>query len=236
MSQLAERPTTLAEPRRSFGSTYWRVAGGLGLAHIVVMLCAFAVEGVSSVEHGTAYSKVLQTYAGVSEQRVFLASYVEAMAFVILVPALIMLGRLFSQRSETGRIAAPAFVGLGIAYVGATLAVGFAPLTTAVYAAHHGVGAQTVATINDLRNYGFLLQVALTMAFTLALGVAALTERSLVKWVGWGGVGVGVVGLAMTPFAHNAMSMVQMIWWVGLCVLCLKGGPKAAAADSPGSH
>ena len=41
----------------------------------------------------------------------------------------------------------------------------------------------------------------------LALGVAALTERVHTRWVGWGGVVVGVGGLIAVPFAHNTVSI-----------------------------
>lgn len=155
----------------------WRWAGGLGLTHIVVMLAAFSFEGVA-VEHGTPAGRMLHLYGAVSDSRVELGSYVEAMAFLPLLAALVVLTRLLS-RTETARTAAPVALGLGVAYVASTFAVGFPPLTAAVYAAHHGVDAGTLTTVNDVCNYGFLLQGALSMAFTLALGVAALAGRTL---------------------------------------------------------
>jgi hypothetical protein len=217
--------------------TPWRWAGGFGIAHIVVMLGAFAFEGVgtdSSTWAGTA-----TMLASHSFHRVFYASYVEAMAFVLLVPALVLLARHLGRGTETGRVAGQAALGLGIAYVGATIAIGFPPLATSVYAAQHGADSNVVASIDLLRDYGFILQVALSMAFTLALGVAALAGRRLTRWGGYAGVAIGAGGLVATPFVHNGMSMVQMIWWVGLCVLCLKGGPKerdsAAESREPGA-
>lgn len=212
-------------------SNRWRWAGGFGLAHVVIMLGAFAVEGVSSVEHGTPAGTVLHTYGGLSVPRVELASYVEAMAFLPLLAALVVLIRLLSH-TEVGRVAGQVAFGIGVAYVASTCAVGFPPLTAAVFAAHHGVDAGTLATVNDLRNYGFLLQVALSMAFTLALGIAALAARVFRLWAGYGGVLVGTIGLIATPFAHNALSSVWLVWWVGLSVLCLKGGPKAIGSRS----
>ena len=208
-----------AESRR------WRWAGALGLAHLVLMLAAFATEGVAAAQHGASATSVRETFRGLSTTRVELGSYLEAMSFTALVPALVLLAGLLSARSEVGRVAARTALVLGAAYVASTFAVGFPPLTSAVYAAHHGVDASTVATMNDLRNYGFLLQVALSLAFTLALGIAALHERVLVRWLGWGGVAVGGIGLVVTPFAHNATSMLWMVWWLGTCVLCLRGGP-----------
>ena len=148
-------------------TTRWRVVGALGLSHVGVMLAAFALEGVASAEHGKPASSVLHTYASASMTRVELASYVEAMAFLPLLAALVVLVGLLS-RTETGRTAGQVALGLGVAYVASTFAVGFPPLTAAVYAAHHGVDAATLATVNDIRNYGFLLQVALSAALALA--------------------------------------------------------------------
>ena len=208
----------------------WRWAGGFGIAHIVLMLGAFAMEKVDKAEHGSPPAAVLRALGGVSVSRVELASYVEAIAMLPLLAALVLFARLLGRRTETGRVAAQTALGLGVAYVASAFAIGFPPLTAAVYAAHHGVDGGTVATVVDLRNYGFLLEVALSVAFALALGIAATAEHRLTKWVGWGGIAVGVVGIVVTPFAHDEVSLAWAIWWLGACVLCLKGGPKDVAA------
>lgn len=226
MSQLDVDPRSVSTPLPVTATT-WRWAGGLSLAYVVIVFAAFASEGVAA-ENGDSAAEVSHQYASVAFTRVFLGGYVEAMAFLVLVPALVALARLFGRRTVTGGIAAQTFLALGVAYVASTLAVGFTPMFAAAYGAHHGVDPQVVSTVNDIRNYAYLLQVATSLAMTLALGVAALAERLLVRWVGWGGTAVGAVGLAATPFAHNATGMVQMVWWVGLAVLCLRGGPKNA--------
>jgi len=209
----------------------WRWAGGFGLAHIVVMLGAFSLEGVAT--DSSTWSGTAKMFAGHSFNQTFYASYVEAMAFVFLVPALVILARQLGRGTETGRVAGQTALGLGIAYVGATIAIGFPPLTTSVYAAQHGADSNVVASIDLLRNYGFILQVALSMAFTVALGVAALAGRRFTRWGGYAGIAIGAGGLVVTPFVHNGMNMVQMIWWVGLCVLCLMGGPKDRPKQAP---
>lgn len=202
----------------------WRWAGGLALAHIVLLFAGFSQEVAS--QKGDSPAEVQHAYGAANITRVFAGGYVEAMAFVVLVPALVLVARLFGRRTETGRIAAQSFLALGLVYVASTLAIGFPPGAAAMHAAHHGVAADTIATVNDLRNYGYVLQVAVVLAMTLALGVAALSERIHVRWVGWLGIVVGGVGLVLTPFAHNAIGMVQIVWWVGLGVLCLRGAPR----------
>ncbi|HET9876921.1 MAG TPA: hypothetical protein VFQ37_14340 [Mycobacterium sp.] len=221
----ATRSTTRA------GAASWRWAGGFGIAHIAVMLGAFSLEGVAS--DSSTWAGTAKMFAGHSFNQTFYASYVEAMAFVLLVPALVILARQLGRGTEVGRVAGQTALGLGIAYVGATMAIGFPPLTTSVYAAQHGADSNVVASIDQLRNYGFILQVALLMAFTIALGAAALAGRRFTRWGGYAGIAIGTVGMVVTPFAHNQMNMVQMVWWVGLCVLCLMGGPKDRPSQAP---
>jgi len=199
-----------------------RVAGGLALGHVALLLGAFALEGVASAQHGTAPSKLVDVFAGASLTRTLGAGYVESLSFFVLVPAIVLIAYLFSRRTTTGRFAAQTFTAFGVAFVASTLAVGFPAGAAALYAAHHGIDAGSIATVNDIRNYSFMLQVALNAGMALALGVAALAERVHTRWVGWGGVVVGVGGLIAVPFAHNTVSTAWLIWWVGLAVVLLR--------------
>ena len=218
--------TSPAEPGAPLTSpptpTLWRIAGGLALAHVVLMLGAFAFEGVESAQHGTSPAKIVDIFGGASLTRTLVAGYVESLAFFVLTPAVIVIAWLFSRRTTAGRLAAQTFAAFGISFVATTLAVGFPPGAAALYAAHHGVDAGSIAMVNDIRNYGFVLQVALSVAMVLALGVAALAEGLHTRWIGWGGVAVGVIGLAVTPVAHNVVSAVWMVWWVGMAVVLLR--------------
>jgi hypothetical protein len=225
MTQLTADPTrTSGRTQKDPDTRAWRWAGGLALAHVALMLAALSQEGVL-LEHGASFAKVQDTLAGASVGHTLGAGYAEAMSFVVLTPAIVLISRLLGRRTELGRVAAQTFTGLGIAFVGSTLAVGFPPAAAALYAAHHGVDPGALAMVNDIRNYGFVLQVALLAAMTLALGVAALSDRIHTRWIGWGGVVVGGAGLVVTPFAHNAVSMAWMIWWIGMGVLLLRGVP-----------
>jgi hypothetical protein len=227
MSQLTAPPETLPGPADPTDARPWRWAGGLALAHLVLLFAGFSQE--VAVTHGTSLSKLQDEYGSADLTRVFTGGYVEAMSFVVLVPALVLLARLFGRRTETGRVAAQSFLALGIVYAASTLAVGFAPGAAAMYAAHHHVSIGSIAMVNDIRNYGYYLQVAVSLAMMLALGVAALAERVHVRWVGWVGVVGGGVGIAVTPLAQNATGMLELVWWLGLAVLCLRGAPTRRA-------
>jgi len=152
-----------------------RWAGGLALGHIVLLLGGFALEA-APVAHGEAPSKALHAYAQVNMTRTMTGGYIEALAFVVLLPALVLVARSLARRTDLGRLATQVFVGLGVAFVASTLATGFPPGAAAIYAAQHGVDATTVATVNDIRNYAYVLQVMLTAAMALCVGVASLVE------------------------------------------------------------
>ena len=221
--------TTITETQPDTGrylpSTLWRIGGGLALAYVVVLFAGLSQE--VSVEHGDSLATVQRVYDGADLTRVFAGGYVEAMSFLVLTAAVVVVARLVGHRTEAGRLAAQTFLALGVVFVASTLAVGFAPGAAALYGVQHGADIRAVAMVNDLRNFGFYLQVAIESGMALALGIAALCDKVFTKWVGWVGVIVGALGLAVTPFAQNATSMVWLVWWVGLAVLFLKGGPKS---------
>jgi hypothetical protein len=214
--------STGVESSSSTPVTAGRVAGALALAHVVLMLGALSVEGINSSQHRTAPAKLLEAYAQAPLARTLLAGYVEALAFLVLVPALVILGWLFSRRTTAGRLAAQSFVVFGVAYVASTLASGFPAGAAALYGAHHGADPGSLAMVNDIRNYAFVLQVALTSAMALALGAAALREQRHTRWIGWGGAVLGAVGVLVTPFAPNAVVFVFLVWWIGMAVVLLR--------------
>jgi hypothetical protein len=226
MTQLA---TPLTESTRATNDPRpWRWAGGFALAHVVLLFAGFSQE--VAVTHGSSLTKLQDSYGGADMTRVFAGGYVEAMSFLVLVPALVLIARLFGRHTETGKVAAQAFLAFGLIYAATTLAVGFAPGAAAIYAAHHGVSIGTIATVNDIRNFSYYLQVATSLAMALALGVAALAERIHVRWIGWAGAVLGAVGIVATPLAQNATGMAELIWWVGVGVLLLRGVPSVHSA------
>jgi hypothetical protein len=222
MAQLMV-PTSEPNAEEGVGAVLWRIGGALGLAHVLMMFGGMALEVV--VDPATDPDALHRAYADAPLTRVLLAGYVEALAFVVLAVAIVVMARLFARRNELSQLATASFVALGIAYVAATFAVGFPPGAAALHGAHRGADAQGVAMVNDIRNYGYLLQVALQSALTAALGVAAVASRTFVRW-GRAGVVVGAIGLLATPIAHNVVGLVLLAWWVGIAVLCLRApGP-----------
>ncbi|HEY3529024.1 MAG TPA: hypothetical protein VGK78_07725 [Nocardioides sp.] len=201
--------------------TVWRVAGGLALAHVVMLFAAITQEVM--VSHDTSLEKLQDSYADANLTRVFTGGYIEAVSFVVLAAAVVVVARIFRRGSEGARLSSDTFLALGVTFVAATLAVGFAPGAAAMYGAQHGADIHAVAVVNDIRNYGYQLQVMIQGAMAIALGLAALLGGLMKRWVGWGGIVIGAATLVGTPFANNGLGMLWYIWWVGVAVLLLTG-------------
>jgi hypothetical protein len=201
--------------------TWWRVGGGLALAHVVMLFAAITQEVL--VSHGTSLASLRDAYGGANLTRVFTAGYIEAISFVVLTAAIVVIARTFRRGPESARLSADTFLALGVVFVAATLAVGFAPGAAALYGAQHGADIHTVAVVNDIRNYGYQLEVMIQGAMAVALGLAAVQARLLRRWVGWGGIVIGLAVMVGTPFANNGLGLIWYLWWVGVAVLLLKG-------------
>ena len=220
--------TTTAEDataRTRTQGTLWRVAGGLALAHVVMLFAGISQEVM--VTHDTSLASLQDKYGGANLTRVFTGGYIEATSLVVLAAAIVVVARIFRRGPEGAHLAADTFLALGVTFVAATLAVGFAPGAAALYGAQHGADIHTVAVVNDVRNYSYQLQVMIQGGMAIALGVAAVLGGQMRRWTGWGGIVIGVATVVGTPFANNGLAMFWYIWWVGLAVLMLKG-PKQA--------
>lgn len=208
---------------------HWRIAGGLALAHVVLMFVGLSQE-VSPL-HGDTADKVLATFAGASFDRVMLGGLVESIGFVVLLPALVFLARAVGRDTEAGRWAAQTGLAAGVGYVAVTLASGFPPGAAALYGAQHGADAQTVAVVDEIRIYAFFLSVLLLGLHAISVGIAALADRRSTRWVGYGGLLAGIAMLSgVAAGAINAASMVWIVWWVGVAVCLLRGSGRTDVA------
>lgn len=221
--------STIATERTRSEHAMWRWTGALMIGSVVLMWTAFALQGTFG-DPGAPADEVAEQFRALSVDRVKLFAYVEALSFLPFLVALILLVRLLGTRTHTSAVAGQTALGLAVAGVAAGFAIGFPPLTVAVEAAHDGVGAVTVGAIHDLRVHGYVLGVALRMALAVAIGVLAVAEGRMTRWTGWGGVIVGSLGLVVTPFMWDEVSLLWTVWWLGVAVLALKGGPREVDA------
>ena len=177
---------------------------------------------------------VKRTYVGANVSPVLAGGYVESLAFVVLLPVLVFLARAIGQRTEAGRWATQTALAAGVCYVAITLAVGMPAGAAALYGAHHGVAdAATLALVGNVRNFAFYLSILALGAHALGTGTAAVTDGTMKRWVGFGGVGVGILlfaGVAAQGLTDGAnyASMLWMIWWIGLGIALIRRGSAKA--------
>ncbi|HET6967092.1 MAG TPA: hypothetical protein VFI44_02390 [Ornithinibacter sp.] len=202
----------------------WRAAGALALTHVLLLAVGVAVRGAPVTHPGQ--EGIEHSWSAGSLERVLAAGWLDVMGFVVLVPVLVFLARAFGLGEATSwasRSAAAA----GLAYVVTVGGAGFSAGAAAAWGAAHGLDLQTALTVNNVRNFSYFIGLTLLGAHALGLGLAALGDRRGARWVGWGGVAVGVVLLLTVPLAAigvaNVAMPLWMLWWVGLSVLMLRG-------------
>lgn len=224
--------TATRSPSTGLTRPLWRVAGGLALAHVLLMLVGVMTSGTPTIHEGQ--EGIEHSYVEGSLARIFTGGYVETLAFVLLVPVLVFLGRAFGRRSEAGGWASQSAAFAGLAYVAVVVAGGFAAGAAAAWGAHHGLALEQALAINNIRNFAYFLSLALLGGHAIGLGLAARSDRVMTRWVGWGGPLVGTVLVLAVPATvagvQDGATLVWLVWWVGLAVLMLRH-PGDPAAD-----
>lgn len=210
--------------------TQWRVAGGLVLAHVVLLFAGFSQEQTPSGM--TSVQSVQDSYGSGNLTRILTGGYIESLSFVVLLPALVFLARAYGTRTEGSRWAAQTSLIAGLGYAVVTLSSGMPPGAASLYGVQHGAALETALMVNNIRLFAFYLSLLLLGAQALSLGIAALLERRHPRWVGIGGIVTGVVlvlGVAGVRWGlHDLASMVWMVWFVGIGILLLRS---ASAVD-----
>jgi hypothetical protein len=208
----------------------WRVAGGLAIAHVVLLFAGFSQQRSFSLGDGTAAAR--QNLAEGSLARSLAGGYVESLAFVLLLPALAFLAHAVGTRTAVGRWAASTSLIAGVCYVAITLATGMAAGAAGLYDAHRGGDLATAVMVTDIRTFAFFLSLLVLGLQALALGVAALSDRFSPRWTGVGGIVVGIVLFAGVAGAglglHDYASMIWMVWWIGVAIALIRNAPTAA--------
>lgn len=202
----------------------WRLAGALAIAHVVLIPVGLALQGGPLLSDGTA--GITESYVNGDMARTFTGGTLEAFGFLLMIPALVFLGRVLGRTSEAGRWAAQTGLLCGLAYVAVTFAVGFPAGAAAMYGAQHGLDVDAAFALNNVRIFGYFLSLMLLGGSTIAYAAAALADRTHPRWFGGFGLVTGVALLASTPLAGIGQqdwgSLVWLVWFVGAGVLMLR--------------
>ncbi len=204
----------------SYSRPLWKVAGALVFGHVVLMLAGVITSGTPTVHEGQ--EAIEHSYVEGSLTRIFTGGYVETIAFVLLIPVLVFLGRAFGRRTEAGGWASQSAAAAGLGYVSVVISGGFAAGAAAAWGAANGLDLETSLAINNIRNFAYFLSLALLGAHAVGLGIAALSDRRMTRWVGWGGIVTGAALIAAVPAAsigiQDYATLVWLVWWVGVAV------------------
>lgn len=217
----------------------WQIAGGLILAHVVLIFLGIALQQGPLFSDGV--TGIEEDYVGGNLGRTFTGGVVEAFGFVLFVPALVFLARAFGRGSEAGRWAAQTGLACGLAYVAVTMAVGFPAGGAAMYGAQHGLDLDAAFALNNVRIFGYFLSLMLLGGSTIGIALSAIADRQHVGWVGRFGLVTGVCLVVSTPLAGIGQqdwgTLVWSVWLVGLGVLMLRHREdRAESSVSPTQH
>ncbi len=207
-------------------SSLARTAGALGLAHVVLLIGGLAVSGGGALlEEGTA--GIERAYRDGSLTAILTGWYVESVGFVLFVPVAVYLAGALGRTTEVGRWAARTGLVLACVYVAITLAVGFPAGAAAALGTKENLDVDSAAALNSMRVFAYLLSLLCLGAHVVCVAVSALADGVGRRFVGWLGVVTGASLLLAAPLAtfslQDVPTLLYLVWWVGLCVLLLRG-------------
>src|SRR4051794_3000932 len=217
VAQNPPREHSRVTPDPPVGSArLWRAAGGLAIAHVVMVFGAIGFERTPLL--GDSPDKTAAALVRGPMVRTFAAGYVEALSFLVLLAGGLLLARLLRGRSEAAGWSASCIAGSLITYVAVTLAVGFPAGAAATYNGHHGAPLAVATTVNDVRNFAYFLSCAVFGMFAIAVASSVRLTGVLPRWVAYTGATVGILIILSVPAQPTGLmdlaSMLLYAWFV----------------------
>lgn len=202
-----------------------RVAGALGLAHLVLLIGGLVLSGGGAlIEDGTA--GIEEAYRDGNLTTILGGWLIESVGFVLLVPVVVFLARSLGRSTPAGRWAAQTGLVLATTYVAITLAVGLPAGAAAALGVQHGLDVDAGAALNSMRVFAYLMSLLCLGGFVICVGVSALADGLHRRWFGYFGLATGAALVAAPPMAAVALqdipTLVHLVWWVGVCVILLR--------------
>ncbi|SOC53557.1 hypothetical protein [Ornithinimicrobium cerasi] len=211
-----------------------RCAGVAALLFVAASVVSMLVSGPPVVHVGQEGLEHSLSGRGLAAALTGLA--VVTAGLVVLLLAVTYLAQSLGRRSAVGALAAQTGWGAGLGYVVVLVGAAFPAGAAAAWASDGGMALETVLLVNNVRNFAYLAVLPLMGVTALGLGVAALTDRSLTRWTGWGGVTVGVLSLLALPAAAVGITYAMplwLLWWAGVGVTLLRRPAPATVSTLP---
>jgi hypothetical protein len=213
-----------------------RSAGAGALCYVAAFVLAAVLVGQPTVHGGQEGIEHSLVESGLG--LAFGGMYLLTLGFLLLLPAMIFLSRALGHRTPLGSWAAQTATAAGTAYVVVIVGVGFSAGAAALWAHHQELDLPSVVSLNNVRNFAYFVATPFMGLYSIAIGVAAISDRLLTRWVGWGGVIVGTAFLLAVPAAAIGVQYAMplwLLWWVGTGIALLRHRPGAdnAPAERP---
>ena len=204
----------------------WLIAGGLGLAHLALMLAGFSLQRVAPL--GSRRTTIVADHVTWSMTKGFSGGYLVCLSFIAFMLFATLLARLLRGTSELSAWLASAIAALGAIYVAVTLGAGLSDLGAALYGGHHGAPLAIVTAFDQAHWFAVFVATTVLGAFTLTVGAAVWVSGLLPRWVAASGLVAGAVVLAGVAAAStdavNDATAVWMLWFVALAIAALRAG------------
>jgi hypothetical protein len=214
--------------------TLWRVAAGLCLAYIVLMLAGYSQQH-APMPHATA-AEVVATYQTGPEVKTYVGEYIALVAFLVLLAAVALLATLLRSERPASQWLARLVSAAGVTYVAVTISMAFAPAAAAFYLARHGGDPSLVNAFDKLELFGNAASIGSMGLFTIGIGAAALASGAMGRFIGFSGLAVGVWVLASVAGIGQGLidygQLVWMIWFVVLAGAMLRRASRKVTAPA----
>jgi len=216
-----------------------RSAGASALIYVATFVLAAVLVGQPTVHGGQEGIEHSLVESGLG--RAFTGMYLLTLGFLLLLPAMIFLSGALGRRSPLGSWAAQTATAAGTAYVVVIVGVGFSAGAAALWALHQELDLPSVLSLNNVRNFAYFVATPFMGLYSIAIGVAAISDRRLTRWVGWGGVLVGTAFLLAVPAAAIGIQYAMplwLLWWLGngIALLRHRPGTDNFPAEQPPPH
>jgi hypothetical protein len=217
----------MSRPSLNLANDHLRRAAGAGaLIYVAAFAVAAVITGQPTVHDGQG--GIEHSFVDGGLERPFAGVYLLALGFLVLLPTMVFLSGALGRRSPFGSWAAQTATLAGAAYIVVIVGVGFSAGAAALWAHQQALDLPSVLALNNVRNFAHFIATPFMGLYAIALGIAAISDRLLNVWVGWGGVTVGVAFLLAVPAAVVGVQFAMplwLLWWVGNGIALLRHRP-----------
>jgi hypothetical protein len=209
----------------------WRVAGALAIAYVVISFVAVAF--ISTPMLGSTPRTITSGLMTSSMTKGFTGGYLEFIAALVLLAALMLFARLLRGATEASAWLSSCIAATAVTLTAVATATGGAAGGAALYDGHHGASLAIVTTVNDIRNFGFFLSCGLTGVVVLCLAASVQVTGLLPRWIAYTGYVVGTAGVLSVIGARagtqNAATMLWFVWFVAAGIAAMRQGRRVPA-------